>query len=546
MKNYKEMAQSVLKRRDIGIKRRRRALLIGAPCAAAVLVGVAGIGTAVAANNRGRYINPVVDIQPGPMDGFAEIGAAEGEIAEAASSADIAAVEPEQIDYTNPNVGQTNINVTYLEDIHLDNGANVDGCDFNEYTLDELDRFYRLRFSRLTTVYPDWEVSYDKLGTYTKDTKTDEMWSHAIVSTRNTLTYTTEYGGKVTVIVQNEQFEPLANVFAEPETETSVSEPEVHIEYDENGNVIGMSTPSYDPAASRPADYSDPDNGKSRAYNSVINGYDAAVFGQLSKDRVSGVDVYIADIEMASHVRIIAEGVTYMKFEEILDNFTNNIEGPFKVTDKITNPNVGQNEINVLEIDRFNITDESIDFSDGTFYEYTLEELDKIYNLRFNILGELHSDWKLSHDKLGAYNAEYTGHGIFIHNPDSFCTFNTLNYITSSGAKISVSVDDSFFEPISDERLTFMKLTDPSQSTSETLYDDNGNPIGYLSKPIDPNEPDEGISTVNGCEALIYRNADGNFLAGIDMGYSCVRITAEGLSEEEFLEILDEFTKYKL
>lgn len=61
MKNYEEMAQSVLKRRDMEIKRRRRAFLIGAPCAAAVLVGVVGIGAAVASSPmRGSYLNLAV------------------------------------------------------------------------------------------------------------------------------------------------------------------------------------------------------------------------------------------------------------------------------------------------------------------------------------------------------------------------------------------------------------------------------------------------------------------------------------------------------
>lgn len=536
MKNYEEMAQSVLKRRDIGIKRRRRAFLIGAPCAAAVLVGVAGIGTVVAAHSRGKQPVDLINYHPG------DAGSSSAEIAEAVSSADIAAVEPEQIDYTNHNVGQTNINWIYLEDIHMDNGADVDGCDFNEYTLDGLDRFYGLRFSRFSELYPDWVLSYDKLGTYTRDytenTAGLDVCVHELVSNRNTLNYTTEYGGKVTVTAQKSKFEPLSPDYADHEENTSVPEPEIHTEYDENGNVIGQTAAGYDPAASRPADYSATEDDQSK-YRSVINGYPAVVCAQIPKNGTSRDNFFAADIAMSSNVRIIAEGVTFRKFEEILDNFTNNIEGPFKITDNITNPDVGKNDIKVQYLDEFNIPDDSLYKNDGTFKEYSFEGLDSIYHLRFNILQELHPDWELSHDKLGAYRRTVKDGEVTM----LAWARNTLNYTTDSGAKITVFANYNSYAP----DFTYVKPEHPSKHILEYILDEAGNPIG---KVIDPNdydpEPDEGVSTVNGCEALICRNADGNFLAYIDMEWTVVRITAEGLSEEEFLAVLDEYTKYKL
>ncbi|MBD5384338.1 MAG: hypothetical protein HDR72_05005 [Ruminococcaceae bacterium] len=557
MKNYEEMAQSVLKRRDTEIKRRRRAFLIGAPCAAAALVGVVGIGAAVTSQSRGKYLHKAVALPiasedyndssllmaaNGAADTVAEDNAAE--IADAIGidgiGIDIAAVEPEQIDYTNPNVGQTNISVMYAEDLHLDSGANLDGCDFTEYTLDGLDRFYGLRFSRLSTLYPDWTVSYDKLGTYAKNYTKNDVSVHEIVSNRNTLNYTTEYGGKVTVIAQHGKFEPLSDIFAKPKVETSVPEPEVNIEYDENGNIIGMSTPGYSPEANSSA----PSDDKSE-YTSTINGYPAIVCAQLSEFK--GTDFFVADILMSANVRIIAEDISYTKFEEILDNFTNNVEGPVRTTDNITNQDIGNNDINVLDIDEFNIPDDTIDLSDCTFDELTIEELDNHYHQHFNILKELHPDWKLSYDKLGIYYQKFNSERpVFSLAWDR----NTLNYSTSSGAKITVSTGGYLFRPVSDETLTRMKPYDPSKFITEPAIADDGTQIGYLSRPIDPNdylpEPDEGVSTVNGCEALIYRNADGNFLADIDMEFEIARITAEGLSEEEFLSILDEYTKYKI
>lgn len=562
MKNYEEMAQSVLKRRDIEVKRRKRAFLIGAPCAAAVLAAAAGVGTVVASQSRGKYINPVVDFPPGA----AEVNSS-AEIGEAVSSADIAVAPAEPIDFTNPNVGQTNIHVVYAEDLHMDNGADVDGYDFNEYTLDEMDNFYGLRFNRLGDLYPEWELSHGKIGAYSRtysETKAGvDVMVHEYGPDRNTLNYTTENGGKVSVTVQRDKFEPLSPEFAVPEknTSTSIPAPEIHTEYDENGNVIGQTAAGYNPAAGRGPDPNAQPPERVNCYpaeiSSVINGYDAIVCGQLTKGEASDIDFFAADIDMASHVRIIAKGLSEKEFTDILDNFTNNAEAPLKTDPDApaeptgyVNPNVGQNDIKVLDLDEFNIKEKSIDLGNGTFYEYTFEELDKIYNLHFNILGELHPDWNLSHDKLGMYNIEYfgkKGYHIEIHDPDNFSDCNTLNYVTGSGAAVSVSAQPEKFEPLSDEIFTDDKPDDPSKYTTETAYDDDGKPIGFLSKPIDPDnwrpDTDEGVSTVNGYEALIYRNADGNFLADLNMVYSRVRITADGMSEEEFLMILDEFTK---
>lgn len=566
MKNYEEMAQSVLKRRDIEVKRRKRAFLIGAPCAAAVLVAAAGVGTVVASQSRSLQIQDLYFIHT-----VADVPNNSAEIGEAVSSADIAVAPAEPIDFTNPNVGQTNIHVVYAEDLHMDNGADVDGYDFTEYTLDAMNNFYGLRFNRLGDLYPEWDLSHGKIGTYSRtysETKAGvDVMVHEYGPDRNTLNYTTENGGKVSVTVQRDKFEPLSPEFAVSEDNTpgSIPAPEIHTEYDENGNVIGQTAAGYNPAASRGPDPNAQPPERvicyPSEYSSIINGYDAIVCGQLTKGETSGVDFFAADIDMASHVRIIAEGLSEEEFKDILDNFTNNVEGPVKTASEpaadasaeptgYTNPNVGQNDIKVLNLDEFNIKEKSIDLGNGTFYEYTFEELDKIYNLHFNILGELHPDWNLSHDKLGMYNIEYfdkKGYHIEIHDPDNFSDCNTLNYVTGSGAAVTVSAQHEKFEPLSDEIFTDDKPDDPSKYTTETAYDDDGNPIGLLSKPIDPDDwrpdTDEGVSTVNGYEALIYRNADGNFLADLNMVYSRIRITADGMSEEEFLMILDEFTK---
>lgn len=537
MKNYEEMAQSVLKRRDIEVKRRKRAFLIGAPCAAAVLAAAAGVGTVVASQSRGKYINPVVDFPPGA----AEVNSS-AEIGEAVSSADIAVAPAEPIDFTNHNVGKNDIKVLRIEKFKENGSVSaVDSNDFVPYTLEQLDSFYGLRFNRLGELYPSWEFSHDELGIYRRETNDGFVTKLEMYNTCNSIEYTTESGAKIGVLVQHGKFEPVSDEMLTADKPVNVPKPEVINEYDENGNLIGQTTPAYNPAENKP----EPDEGAS-----TVNGYEALIYCDEN-------GVYLADLDMASRVRISAAGLSEDEFLEVLDNFTNNAEAPLKTDPDApaeptgyTNPNVGQNDIKVLDLDEFNIKEKSIDLGNGTFYEHTFEELDKIYNLHFNILGELHPDWNLSHDKLGMYNIEYfgkKGYHIEIHDPDNFSDCNTLNYVTGSGAAVTVSAQSNKFEPVSDEIFTDDKPTDPSKYTTETAYDDDGKPIGFLSKPIDPDnwrpDTDEGVSTVNGYEALIYRNADGNFLADLNMVYSRVRITADGMSEEEFLMILDEFTK---
>lgn len=540
MKNYEEMAQSVLKRRDIEIKRRKKAFLIGAPCAAAVLVGVAGIGTAVASQSRGKYINPVVDIAPGA----AEVNSS-AEIGESVSTADIAVAPDEPDDYTNPNAGINDIKVLNIDEIKQSTTVEVIGPDdFTPYKLEDLDRFYGLRFNRLGELYPNWTLSYDKLGIYRHETNDGVVASLEMYNTCNTLKYTTEKGAEIAVSAQYEKFVPVSDEMFTADKPVKISTPEPITEYDENGNVIGQTSPAYDPTKD-PAAQPVPDEGIS-----TLNGYEALIY----RYTVEGLDGYfIADINMTSRVRIIAEGLSEEEFLEVIDNFTNNVEGPVENGSESTDnaePDAAENEIKVLDLDEFNIKEENVDPDSATFYEYTFEELNKIYGLRFNTLGELHPDWELSHDRLGTYNVEYFGKKgdvVMIHDPDNFSDRNTLNYITDNGASVTVSAQSTKFEPISDEVFTADKPDDPSKYTTETAYDNAGNPIGILSKPIDPDDwrpdADESVSTVNGHEALIYRNAEGSFLADLDMTFSRVRIAADGISEEEFLEILDEFTK---
>ncbi len=220
-----------------------------------------------------------------------------------------------------------------------------------------------------------------------------------------------------------------------------------------------------------------------------------------------------------------------------------------------TNPNAGQTKIVWLSAEKPSAGEPELDEKD--FREYTLEELDRFYDLRFNRLGEVYTDWQLSYDKLGTYRRIFETEAAMGMKP-YYYTRNTLNYVTESGGRVTVSAQLEKFEPVSDETFTADKpITRPEPEIKVGYeYDKDGNVIGgntagFAGHAHDPAAsvgpaptptPDEGVSTVNGYEALIYRLSDGSFLADLDMN-SRVRITADGISDEKFLEILDNFTK---
>lgn len=212
-----------------------------------------------------------------------------------------------------------------------------------------------------------------------------------------------------------------------------------------------------------------------------------------------------------------------------------------------TNPKSGQNDIHVLTVDKFN-PDNSVIGDPNDLDEYSTELLYSCYGLEFDRLSKLHSDWYIQHKPLGIYKKYFSDEDTAsVH---FYCTRNTLNYITENGAKVSVTIQYDKFSPLSDEEFACDKPFKSSYEPKvEIVYDENGNEIGAAMSGYNPDDDptprptnDEGLSAVNGYDAYIYTDNNGNFAADIIMK-SRVRITAEGVSEPEFLEILDEYTK---
>ena len=206
-----------------------------------------------------------------------------------------------------------------------------------------------------------------------------------------------------------------------------------------------------------------------------------------------------------------------------------------------TNPKSGQNDIHVIEVEAFNSENDTVVKDPLDLRLYTMKELYSYYGIEFDRLTKLHSSWGLEHEPLGIYTRHLSDGDLVALQ--MYCTRNTLNYTTEKGAKVSVSAQLGKFDPLSKEMFAWDK---PFTPTYPKPYSDPAGSyagIGAYNPETDPNRPtnDEGVSLLNGYDAYIYRDSNDNFAADIDMG-TRVRITAVGLSEEEFLTILDEYT----
>lgn len=237
----------------------------------------------------------------------------------------------------------------------------------------------------------------------------------------------------------------------------------------------------------------------------------------------SGVRIYTHGMEADDFLDIVREYLLYPDFDS---------SEPGKINTKIIN------------VDKFNIPETPAP-DPNELREMTMNGVNRYFNVELDRLTIIHPEWTESHGKLGTYRHEEND-GVTA-SMSIYYTTNTINYVTEKGAKISVSVQQGQFTPVSGEKFTEdMPVSRPAESTV-VEYDENGNVIGMTTPgynpDTDPNKPSpsKNMSRINGYGAFIYRDANGKFLADIKMN-SRVRITAEGVSESEFLELLNEFT----
>lgn len=319
MKTSEQMTHDVLARRDKELKeraaKRRRAMRIGVPCAAALAL-TAVCSADMAARGRGSYINNVIagsdsgtsdaEVMVSGPEIYPDNNLLQGFISSTNSLGVV--TEPETIDFTNPKAGQNDIHIIGVTGFNADNGVKGDPLDLDPYTMDQLYSFYRIEFDRLTKLHSDWALRHEPLGIYKKYSDDGFMASMSMYCTRNTLNYTTDTGASVTVSAQLNRFDPLsAEKFAKDKPfKPTPSEPTNF--YDENGYLIGQVTGSYNP-----------DNDPNRPVNdegvSLVNGCDAYIYRDSSGN-------YAADIIMNTRVRITAAGLSEAEFLKILDEYT--------------------------------------------------------------------------------------------------------------------------------------------------------------------------------------------------------------------------------
>lgn len=246
---------------------------------------------------------------------------------------------------------------------------------------------------------------------------------------------------------------------------------------------------------------------------SVVNGFDAMIY------HVPDVE-YSADITMGTaNITIRSFGVDEKEFLNILDVYTK--------PDKNSNNN--QNHNQTME-DKINILDEAPEFIETKSWPFSLEidenllegsefipcsmnELNYIYGINFGCLSELHPDW------LKVYTERSLG--IHVRDVDGV----TAENMASTGARAIVSTKN---------RLGYY--------TSDKV------PISLSAMSYTLSDEDIGSSIVNGYNAVIFRKygnyeEDVRYGAAIQMDGTLVFITADLLSEDEFIDLVREYTR---
>lgn len=321
MKSYEQMTKDVLKRRDEKLKssmKFRRAAELAVPCASmAAIVGiVCGVSTfadrktGAAGSRPGEMVSSGDENLSHIFQSFQEHNSSPDVVTSDTSniSIDILPIDPEKPDYTNPKSGQNDIHVLEVGKFNSDDGVETDPADFDPYSMEFLCSFYDLEFDRLTKLHSSWGLQHEPLGIYKRQSSDGFAVKLEMYGTRNTLKYTTEKGGKISVSVQYPKFAPLSTEMFAEDKPFKPTIPEPINEYDENGNLIGQASPSYSPQK-------DPNRPVNDEGVSLVNGYDAYIYRDSNGN-------FAADINMASRVRFIATGLSEEEFLEVIDEYT--------------------------------------------------------------------------------------------------------------------------------------------------------------------------------------------------------------------------------
>lgn len=507
MKTYEEMARNVLKRRDEELQKAeqntfasnneppekvypasgKRHLFpkIAIPCAS--VVTAAAVGLTVWHNvspgeNKGEYV-------------FSDFKGS-GRYSEDYAVTIDETIDPKDRDYSDVyKGGETEINYNdigafcpYVWPYKNSVEPTYKHSDF--VSISDINYFYGIKFDRLNEVLGEGE--HDPFGYHTQDVESDDVVMHSARGyyNVNTIHYVADDGLGGFAVTVSASFEKLTNA----------------------GELYSGLAPE---AAKNPKP-------------SVINGFDALVYQWNGGELVAEIEmngVYVT-ISAAPIDGVYRDPDAFVQFKKIYESYLLSYTAPIDSSDNL----VKKTDIKVLDGVPEYLLKHHVFFNGHCILEpvktiqYTIEELNELYGIEFNRLGRLHSDWIASnYNSFGVYVPE----GEEANENNILSRENEINYIIRGDIQ-------SRWNLYSSEEITL--------SVSAVLEDEKE----FLS-PFDSSvysAPDGIFSVINGKNALVYHSAayEDGFGAIIEMGKTLVRINSRNLSEEEFINILKEYT----
>lgn len=297
MKNYDEMSENVLKRRDEELKlqklKRKNRRQIALSCVASV----AALGIVVGAVDYTRYTRDGAGFIFQAFKNRGESGNSGAGFVNNSMS-ELAPAENYTIRKDVPDY----IKFVELKSRFIDEPGITDGGEFYPVTLEELNREYDISFEALGAIYPDWSVTRSDYGDRIDYGNDDTAYYKKIISTLKSITYKDGDG--------NDPYSKYFTVEAQ-QTAFSSPDPDDHI-------VLDPPNPKpNDPAASWNPGWTDEQlefMRKQNQYPSIIAGWPAKLY-YLKPDTVE-YNIYFAIVQL-DHCYVYAEaglGVTQEEF----------------------------------------------------------------------------------------------------------------------------------------------------------------------------------------------------------------------------------------
>lgn len=361
--------------------------------------------------------------------------------------------------------------------------------DSDFVSISDINYFYGIKFDRLNEVLGEGE--HDPFGYHTQDVESDGVVMHSVRGyyNANTIRYVADDGLGGFSVAVTASFEKLTNA----------------------GELYSGLAPE---AAKNPKP-------------SVINGFDALVYQWNNGELVTEIDmngVYVT-ISAAPIDAVYRDPKACENFKKLYESYLTSYTAPMDGSDDL----LKKTDIKVLDGVPEYLQKNHVFFNGHCILEpvdpisYTIEELNALYGIEFNRLGRLHSDWKAAH---------YSGFGVYVPEGEEPNENNILSRENEIEYIIRGDVQSRWSHP--DDLVAI--------TVSAVLEDEKE----YLS-PFDSSvysAPDGIFSVINGYNALVYHsNAyEDGFVAKIEMGKTIVTLYSRNLSEEEFINILKEYT----